>query len=80
MNAPDMFQIDPVISALYEATLEPERWRDALQYASAGLPHDFQESPISVNGDGVYLRFLLGVAMQPRDAAPGAGTNAGRAP
>ena len=31
MNAPDMFQIDPVISALYEATLEPERWRDALQ-------------------------------------------------
>ncbi|WP_374347020.1 hypothetical protein [Chitinimonas sp.] len=56
------------------------RWRDALQYASAGLPHDFQESPISVNGDGVYLRFLLGVAMQPRDAAPVVQLNAAPGP
>jgi hypothetical protein len=46
------------------------RWRDVLQYASGGLPHDFKESPIEVNGDGVYLRYLIGVAMQPADAAP----------
>ena len=46
------------------------RWRDALQYASGGLPHDFSESPITVDGDGVYLRYLVGVAMQPADADP----------
>jgi len=31
MNAPDIHQIDPVISTLYEATLDPDRWREALQ-------------------------------------------------
>ncbi|SFZ71835.1 hypothetical protein [Chitinimonas taiwanensis] len=46
------------------------RWRDALQYASGGLPHDFKESPVQVDGDGVFLRFLVGVAMQKKDAAP----------
>ncbi|QDQ28943.1 hypothetical protein FNU76_22740 [Chitinimonas arctica] len=44
------------------------RWRDALQYASGGLPHEFKESPIKVDGDGVFLRYLVGVAMQPADA------------
>lgn len=31
MNTPDIHQLDPVISALYEATLDPERWQGALQ-------------------------------------------------
>lgn len=31
MNAPDIHQLDPVISALYETTLEPDRWPGALQ-------------------------------------------------
>lgn len=31
MNAPDIYRLDPVISALYEATLDPERWHGALQ-------------------------------------------------
>ncbi|GAB3266361.1 hypothetical protein [Chitinimonas naiadis] len=46
------------------------RWRDVLQYASGGLPHELQPSPIQVDGDGVYLRYLVGVAMQPADEAP----------
>lgn len=46
------------------------RWRDVLQYASGGIPHDFKESPVKVDGDGVFLRYLVGVAMQPADAAP----------
>ncbi len=31
MNAPSISEIDPVVATLYEATLDPERWRDALQ-------------------------------------------------
>jgi len=46
------------------------RWRDVLQYASGGLPHDFTPAPVQVDGDGVYLRYLVGVAMQPADEAP----------
>jgi len=46
------------------------RWRDVLQYASGGLPHDFQEAPIEVNGDGVFLRYLVGLAMQPAHGEP----------
>lgn len=46
------------------------RWRDALQYASGGLPAEFTESPIEVNGDGVFLRYLVGVAMQQPDQPP----------
>jgi hypothetical protein len=56
------------------------RWRDVLQYASGGLPHDFKESPIEVNGDGVYLRYLVGVAMQPADAPPVVRLNAAAGP
>ncbi|MGQ5523245.1 hypothetical protein ACUHMQ_08290 [Chitinimonas sp. PSY-7] len=44
------------------------RWRDALQYASGGLPHDFKEAPIQVDGDGVFLRYIVGIAMQPHNA------------
>ncbi|PHV13151.1 hypothetical protein [Chitinimonas sp. BJB300] len=46
------------------------RWRDALQYASGGLPHDFTEAPVNVDGDGVFLRYIVGIAMQPADATP----------
>lgn len=35
MNAPDIYRIDPVISALYEATLDPARWRSALEAMAA---------------------------------------------
>jgi len=52
------------------------RWRDALQYASGGLPADFAESPIEVNGDGVFLRYLVGVAMQQPDQPPVVSFNA----
>ena len=31
MNTPDILQLDPVISALYEATLDPDRWTAALK-------------------------------------------------
>lgn len=46
------------------------RWRDVLQYASGGLPHDFKEAPMEVNGDGVFLRYLVGVAMQTAQGEP----------
>lgn len=46
------------------------RWRDVLQYASGGLPHEFTEAPLQVNGDGVFLRYLVGVALQKQDAPP----------
>ncbi|WP_269531961.1 hypothetical protein [Chitinimonas sp. BJYL2] len=45
-------------------------WRDTLTTAADGLPYDFKPTPIVVEGDGVYLRYLVGVAYQPADAEP----------
>lgn len=56
------------------------RWRDTLQYATGGLPHEFAESPAEVNGDGVFLRYLVGVAMQPADAPAAVRLNAAPGP
>ncbi|MBV1775195.1 hypothetical protein KSF73_05650 [Burkholderiaceae bacterium DAT-1] len=45
-------------------------WRDALQYASGGLPHDFAGAPVKFDVDGVALRYLVGVALQPAEQTP----------
>ncbi|MFC4161583.1 hypothetical protein [Chitinimonas lacunae] len=45
---------------------ELARWRDA---PTATLP-DFAEQPLQINGETVLLRFIVGVARQPAQAAP----------
>lgn len=51
------------------------RWRDTLQYAGR-LPHEFEERPIEINGDGVFLRYLVGTAMQDGESQPAVRLNA----
>lgn len=46
------------------------RWRDQLQYASGGLPVNFAEAPVPLKDEGVFLRYLVGVAIQKKTAAP----------
>ncbi|MBB5193452.1 hypothetical protein HNQ50_004209 [Silvimonas terrae] len=46
------------------------RWRDQLQYASGGLPVTFQDAPVPLKDEGVFVRYLFGVAIQHKDAAP----------
>ncbi|MDW5416114.1 hypothetical protein R6242_05960 [Iodobacter sp. CM08] len=46
------------------------QWRDQLQYASGGLPLDLNTSPMPLKDEAVFLRYLVGVAMQNKDAAP----------
>ncbi|GGP24156.1 hypothetical protein [Silvimonas iriomotensis] len=46
------------------------RWRDQLQYASGGLPVTFQDAPVPLKDEGVFVRYLFGVAIQRKDAAP----------
>jgi hypothetical protein len=43
------------------------RWQQALQYASGGLPINLTAEPISLTKQGVFLRYLLGVAMRNPD-------------
>jgi hypothetical protein len=45
------------------------QWRDTVALAADGLPHVLAPSPVEVNGDGVFLRYLVGVAIQ-RESAP----------
>lgn len=45
------------------------RWQSALQYASGGLPITLETQPIPVAGQGVFLRYLLGIAIKTESVA-----------
>lgn len=51
-------------------------WRDQLQYASGGLPTELAEAPVALKDEGVFTRFLIGIAIQKKDAAPAIRLNA----
>lgn len=56
------------LSAIRPSQLQ--QWKSALRYASGGLPLELKEEPMLLDGEAVFLRFLVGVAMQPNDGEP----------
>lgn len=46
------------------------QWRDQLQYASGGLPLELSTAAMPLKDEAVFLRFLVGVAIQKKDEAP----------
>lgn len=51
-------------------------WRDQLQYASGGLPVALEEAPVQFKDEGVFARFIVGIAIQREDAPPAIKLNA----
>ena len=51
-------------------------WRDQLQYASGGLPAELPEAPVTFKDEGVFTRFLIGIAIQHKTAEPAVRLNA----
>ncbi|BCL74952.1 hypothetical protein JHS3_06880 [Jeongeupia sp. HS-3] len=45
------------------------RWQETITSAGS-LPGEFSAAPITFKDEGVFLRYLVGVAIQPADAAP----------
>ncbi len=69
----DVFLSSRLVNADGLSVLRPSqlyRWKQNLQYASGGLPIELEESPMELDGEAVFLRFIVGVAMQPASGEP----------